>query len=459
MASNVLWALLLAAVPLAGCVEPDISGGSDPVDVVAPVLAPPLEAALWNDPQQFPHPAYGWPTLTHVPAAAPDWWQPIPARPLPAEIQGLEHLATAGAGHAGDGIAVFGRLAVNPAGKIYDLTDPEQPTVLGTMKVQPAARQAVLIPFPDGRLYAAFATGSGNIPIWDITDPRSPDEVAIFDVPSGGHTIAVVPGTPILYNANAVGSRYYPHELSGGRSVPQVEIYDLSKPDDPDLVLEWKNGYGCHAISFYLNAAVGKLRAYCAAVDATQIWDVEDPLAPKIIATVPMPHGQAPLPGYPILAAVSHWVVVNDDATVMAVADEFLGGAGPGCDAYVRNGDRTVSGPAGNVYFYDVSDETKPALRGWVNPGAHFTYNPPPQDDGSPGSCTAHIGRMIPQPEKDLLAMSFYAGGVALIDFTDAASPFIVDKWAEAEPMDVWYYNGYLFAGDASHGLDVLTLA
>lgn len=453
MSAKAVTALLVATTFLAGCLEEEPGVKQTAVDdLVASLLAPPIEDALWNDPQLFPHPAFNWPTLTHVPANAPALWQPIVGRDLPDPVKAVKHLAQAGSGSTGDGIAVFGRLVVTPGGIILDITDPAKPIVLNDMDVKPGGRQAVIIPFPDGKLYAAFATGSGNVPIWDITDPKNASEVHVFKVPSGGHTIGVVPGTPILYNANAVGSRYYPHEASGGKSIAQVEIYDLSNPDDPKLVKEWKNGYGCHEISFYINPTINKLRAYCAAVDATQIWDISDPRAPVILSTIAMPHGQMGGTGYPILAAVSHWTVVNDDATVMGVADEFLGGAGPGGDVYVRQQGRTVSGPAGNVYFYDIKNEKQPVLKGWVNPGAHFTYNP------KAGACTAHIGRMVPQAKADLMAMSFYNGGLALIDFTDPAQPYIKSAWQQASPMDVWYYNGYLFAGDGSHGIDVLTL-
>jgi len=435
---------------LAGCAAPDDVEGV--ADGAANILATPIGEALWNDPQLFPHPAYGWPTITNVPKDAPAWWQPIAARPLPDGLVSLEHLAQAGSGSAGDGIAIFGRLAVTPSGQILDITDPAAPELLSEMDVEPNGRQATIVAYPDGRLVAAFATGSGVIPLWDISDPTDPEEITSFKVPSGGHTISFVPGTPILYNGNAVGSRYYPHEISGGTSIAQVEIYDLSDPTLPILVKEWKNGYGCHEISFYINPAIGKLRAYCAAVDATQIWDIADPLDPTVISTIPMPHGQQDVPGYPILAAVSHWTVVNSDATTIGVADEFLGGAGPGCDVTYQTEGRTISGPMGNVFFYDVSDEANPVLRGWINPGSHFTYNA-----GGGTSCTAHIGRIVPQAETDVVAMSFYGGGVGVIDFTDPSNPYFLSSWQTASPMDVWYYNGYLFAGDASHGIDVLT--
>jgi hypothetical protein len=452
--------LLLLGASFAGCLAGGPTDSEVPTDLVGVGLfAPPSSEALWNDPQQFPHPDWNWPTLTHIPANAPSWWQPIAAKPLPDPVKGVTHLVQAGSGGTGDGIAVFGRLVVSPGGLIYDIGDPSKPEVLADMDVQPPARQAIIIPYPDGTLVAAFATGSGDIPLWDITDPRNPVQITIFDVPSGGNTIAVVPGTPILYNANAVGSRYYPHEVSGGRSIVQMEIYDLTHPDDPQLVQEWKNGYGCHMVSFYLNPELGKLRGYCAAVDATQIWDLTDPKNPTVISTIPMPHGADPVPGYPILAAVSHFAVVNDDATTLAVADEFMGGAAPACDVYYRTQGRTISGPAGNIYFYDITEEKEPVLRGWFNPGAHFTYNPPSASNPDVGSCTAHIGRLIPQAERDLLTMSFYNGGLVIADFTDPASPFIVDNWARAAPMDVWYHNGYLIAGDASNGIDILTLS
>jgi len=443
-------AVVLAGLFGAGCTQ---VGPKAAPAAPAQVLATPIGDALWNDPQQFPHPMFNWPTITNVPKDAPAWWQPIAARPLPKTINSLDHIAQAGEGETGDGIAVFGHLIVTPAGQIINITDPTAPKVLSEMDVQPAARQAVVVPYPNGKLIAAFATGSGDVPIWDITDPTNPSQITSFKVPSGGHTIAFVPGTPIMYNANAVGSRYYPHEVSGGHSIVQVEIYDLSDPALPVLVQEWKNGYGCHEISFYINPAIHKLRAYCAAVDATQIWDIADPRHPTVVATIPMPHGEQGVPGYPILATVSHWTIVNRNATVIGVADEFLGGAGPGCDVTYTYDGRTYSGPAGNVWFYDVSDEAHPVLKGWINPGEHFAYNA----QGGGTSCTAHIGRMVPEPDRDVVAMSFYGGGVGVIDFTDPSNPTFVAKWQTAEPMDVWYDQGYLFAGDAGHGIDVLT--
>lgn len=451
MAWRLLIVVCLLGAGFTGCI-----GSSDPVEQTAvdpstdDRLEPTADQALFDDPQHFPHPAFGGPTLTHVPEDAPRWWQPIEPREVPEEITGLEPIGGAGEGGTGDGIAVFGSLVINPSGEVFNISNPEDPQILTELDLEIGARQVVTIPFSDGRLFAAFATASGLIPVWNITDPTDPERTTVIEVPNNGHTIANVPGTQLLYNANAAGSLpafpFAPTSSSG----PVTEIYDLSDPREPELVQTWENGYGCHMVSFHITTE--HQRAYCAAVDATQIWDISDPAHPEVVSTTPMPHGVEPAPGEPILATVSHWAVVNRDATVMAVADETGGGAAPMCDAKTSVGDRTVSGPWGNVWFYDITDEEEPELVGWISPSSHVTYEP------RPGSCTAHIGRMVPHASQDLLAMSFYAGGLAVIDFTDPSNPSFVAHWTGEDPMDAWFYNGYIVSGDASSGIDVLTL-
>src|SRR5688572_6143932 len=95
---------IVACLLFAGCAEQGTDEGV--TGAGSSILATPIGEALWNDPQLFPHPAYGWPTITSVPKDAPAWWQPIPARPLPDGLVSLEHLAQAGGGSAGDGIAI-----------------------------------------------------------------------------------------------------------------------------------------------------------------------------------------------------------------------------------------------------------------------------------------------------------------------------------------------------------------
>jgi hypothetical protein len=123
-----------------------------------------------------------------------------------------------------------------------------------------------------------------------------------------------------------------------------------------------------------------------------------------------------------------------------------------------------ASGPVGNLWFYDITDEEDPQLQGWISPTHHYTSNPPHDDRlteiggaGVPAGCTAHFGQLLPQ--ENMLAMAFYGAGVVIIDFNDPMNPMIVDQWNEnTNVWDVWFYQGYLFTGDLARGMDILTL-
>lgn len=449
--------LALAAAPvLAGCVTPASTLETASAGLPAGLLAQP--ASLFPDHENEPHPAFGWPTLTHpaVNGVVPAWWQPIPNATLPTEIKGLAHLAKSPEQvKAGAGIAVFGRLAVVPADgaatSILDVSDPKAPKLLS--QFEPASsthRGATIEAYPDGRLMTSISTGVG-FEVWNITDPIHPTLEAAVKAPQGGHKLGNVPGTPIVYNANSNGGNTNPLLSNTGQGVGETEIYDLTDPAKPVLVQEFKNGYGCHHIFFWIDASQEKYRAICAGIEYTQIWDIKDPKAPKVIVSVPVHHG---VPGTPSASVsivdFSHFSILNEKGDVLIVGDE-MGGGGipPGC---------TVPGaPTGAMWFYDVKDEKNPQLLGWFSPGTHLLTNP----DNPTASCTAHHGRLVPDPQgkRQLITMAFYGAGVLLIDFTDPANVKLVDQWNEGtNTWEAWYVNGYIFTGDLNRGLDVLTL-
>lgn len=467
---NILVSLLFFAVGLAGCIDDDEGNPTSPLGLDDAWYAPPLEDALWDDPQHFPHPAYGWATITHVPADAPEWWRPIPQQPLPADIAGLQYRTHTGDSFGGDGMEIFGSLLVLPGGppptsgspivpaEIFDISDPDDPVLLSSFEPEIPRRQVDLIAYPDGRLVVVFASDAGVLPVYEITDPTDPQERAVIDLPSASHTVAVVPGTPIVYSANTAGSTLFPfHELSGSRSLKQTEIYDLSDPEDPVLVQEFQNGLGCHAISFHITA--DQQRAYCAGVDYNQIWDISDPEAPEVLVTFPMGHGVKPVPGAPGPVQLAHTAIVNRDATVLAIADETMGGNLPACAAHLQAKGQGASGPLGSIWFYDIADEQNPRLMSWISPGTALLDNPPPHNSIPTGSCTAHVGRMVPDPSRDLLSIGYYGGGLLLVEFSDPEVPLIVDQWnPRGQILDAWYYNGVLFAADMDGGFHLFDL-
>lgn len=456
--------LSLVAVALAGCVTPPTDDMGAQNALLQGVLG--AKEQLWLDPQNAPHPAYGWATLANPANATglPSFWAPIPSATIPEHISGIAPLAeTKDEVVKGGGIALFGSLAIVPGygepSKVVDISDPSDPAVLGELLSENNHRGAVVVPYPDGRLVTALSTG-GGFEVYDITDPAVPVQLAIVETPRGGHKIGVVPGTPIIYNANSRGGEGAspvgmgdPNALTGN-GAGATEIYDLTDPAAPLLVQEFPNGYGCHHIYFWVTEE--KQRATCAGIEYSQIWDIADPLNPSVIVSIPVHHGVNPLPSYSTYLNFAHFAILNDDGTILIVGDETGGGSiAPGCDVRVDSPVpgpvNQVSGPLGNLYFYDVTDESSPMLQGWVGMSTLL----PDQT-----SCTAHHGRLVPDPEgRDMLAMAFYGAGVALIDFSNPQSPAVMDSWADgSDTWEVWYYNGYLFTGDLNRGLDVLTL-
>jgi hypothetical protein len=412
------------------------------------------------------HPAYGFPVYMPINGTLAGNWSLPPKKELPSPMDGVEFVEHTTGTATGGGIAVFGTLAFigvrtgqGPM-QIVDISDPEAPEVVGTAPVP--VRDADTIAYPDGRLVVITTAGGTQQWATDVTDPANPVVVADgFEVPGSNHNIAVVPGTPIVYN-------------SGGG------IADYSDPSDPEIV-DAQTPAGCHDITFYLSQAEDKYRAYCAGYEVTGIWDITDPLAPTSIIDIPypsvnegLPEDGGPVPDLgPLQPSFSHLAMVNHDATVLIMGDETGGGALNGCDYYVEGPDgQTMSGPAGNLWFYDITDETDPILHGHVSPS--FV-------DGAGGSCTAHFGRVI--EDSGFLVMGFYAAGVVLVDYTDLDNPRITGRYdpppearippsvspgvppsvdtgdTGASIWDVWYYQGYLFTGDMNRGMDVLTFS
>lgn len=430
---KILWAFPLIVAGLAGC----LSGDTD-ADGNAPT--PPVDMGGNGS-----HPAYGFATYDGLDGLSiPAAWTPLDPRELPGDINGLEHVAHVEGVATGAGIAVFGHLAFagsyggNPGMDVIDISDPAAPTVVSSVEGA-QMRDAETIAYPDGRLVVVGASGRGAFTVTDVTDPAAPVLLGSVETLHNNHNLAVVPGTPLVYNSP-----------SGGGA---TDIWDLSDPENPELVADWENGQGCHDIMWHIDRANEMYRGYCAGIGVTQIWNITDPRNPSVISETPFPEF-LPGTGFRFPLSLSHLAMVNHDATVLIVGDETGGGAIPGCDVGLTDPvtGTTVSGPLGNLWFYDISDEANPQLRGHVSLSQFL----------APGTCTAHFGRVI--EDRNQLVMAYYGGGVVLVDFNDLDNPEVLDQWLPVTPdfptpgdtWDAWYYRGYVFTGDLARGMDVL---
>ncbi len=466
---SVLVGLLLVATVLAGCA----SEPADTKDVVDPV-EPTIEPTIVNS-----HPAYGYLTNSDLAEGnvsdfpAPGMWNATnppgvhawkkPAyRDLPNTLATVDYEART-TGTKGAGIAIFGPLAFTGATggpmSIVNIMDPSNPVVVST--VEAPARDIDTILYPDGRLVVVSTSGGSIMTFTDVTDPHNPEVIATLQTPHGNHNLAVVPGSPIVYNSpsNGNGEALAPtvgNPLSEG--VAYTDIIDASDPAHPVIVQQWQNGYGCHDMTFYMNATEGKFRGYCAGIEALQIWDLTNATDPTVITTFGWPAFGVHDTSAVSLVTFAHLAMPNHDASILILGDETGGGAAPGCDVSVHAQGTTVTGPLGNLWFYDITDEKNPVLKGSVSPSAHEQR----------GSCTAHFGKVI--EDTNHAVVGFYSAGVALVDFTDPQNPYIKDRYEQPLPAglsesngagtiwDVWFYQGYLFTGDTQNGLDVLTL-
>lgn len=430
LARLVLVALALAVPVFAGCLQPE----AVPKEVLPEVTKlVPTSTPLWYHPQTFPHPAYNFPTLTNPPNGTIEnvWLQPIPALKLPDKIAGMTHVAKIENVPSGAGMSLIGGIAILPAKptRFVDIRDPEQPKVVGTFP--DSTRGSDTIVYPDGRIAAILATGGTDILAVNITDPAKPTEFSRHSVVST-HKVDVVPGTPIVYNS------------------ARQQIVDYSDPEKP-VTLSTTMPHRCHRTYFYIEPGQSHYRAICAGYDVTQLWDIKDPKAPTLVVSINMWHARPELPGV-TPGGLSHFAILSDDRRTLVVGDEMGGGGSMRCSVHASGAGRDVSAPTGALWFYDVTNEKQPVLKGWLSPMVPWV--------NSPGSnCTAHHGRLVPDPEgkRDLLAMAYYGAGVVLVDFTDPSNARIVDQWnSNTNTWEAWYYNGYVVTGDLARGLDVL---
>lgn len=465
MRGRSLVALPLLLMLVAGC----ISGPADP-QASLDDDAEPFELLADVEPGQYEsHPAFGYPTNGMLPVAEDDrtrvvddegdvhWFRPAKAT-LPETLSSIEAVTHVDGTSTGGGIAVLGPLAFiggRSSGplQVVDISDPTGPSVAGEASNVPV-RDADPILFPDGRLVVITTAGGSDQFATDVTDPGDPVQVGSITTDHGNHNIAVVPGTPIVYNSG-----------SGG----VIDIVDYADPANPKAVGTFENGQGCHDITFHIDNAKDKHRAYCAGYGETQIWDIADPLSPEMVTRFPYPSMEQGLPvvdpgvedqGASFPLSFSHLAIPNHDASVLIMGDETGGGALNGCDVYTDQTGSPQSGPSGNLWFYDITDEQDPVLRGHVSPGFADAVGVPDPGSGPFGllqSCTAHFGRVI--EDTDHVAVGFYAAGVVLVDYNDLDEPRIVDRMDQGGSIwDVWYHQGYLLTGDMVRGMDVLTL-
>ncbi|MEN3335773.1 MAG: hypothetical protein V7641_5138 [Blastocatellia bacterium] len=200
------------------------------------------------------------------------------------------------------------------------------------------------------------------------------------------------------------------------------------KPTDSDQ---------CHDITVY--SSIGLAAGACSGNGI--LLDIKDPVHPKRLDAVNDPN-------------YSYWhsASFSNDGKKVVFTDEWGGGLGARC----RPNDPSKWG-ADAVFRLEDNK-------------LHFSnYFKLPAAQGDTENCVAHNGSLIPVPGRDIEVQAWYQGGISVMDFTDAAHPVEI-AYFDRGPIDphmlvlggewsAYWYNGHIYASEIARGLDILELS
>jgi hypothetical protein len=202
----------------------------------------------------------------------------------------------------------------------------------------------------------------------------------------------------------------------------------LEKPTDSNQ---------CHDITVY--SSIGLAAGACSGNGI--VLDIKDPVNPKRLDAVNDPN-----------YAYWHSASFSNDGTKIVFTDEWGGGMGARC----RPNDPNKWGA--NAVFH------------WKDNKLSFAnYYKLPAAQGDTENCVAHNGSLIPVPGRDIEVQAWYQGGISVMDFTDADHPVEI-AYFDRGPIDpqmlvlgghwsAYWYNGHIYASEIARGLDVFELS
>lgn len=315
----------------------------------------------------------------------------------------------------------------------YVIVSVDSPLVGPTCKPEDTAAASAPV-------YAAGLAWEG-IRIIDISDPTQPKYVTSVDIPCGSHTNTILPGkttTHVYIESYPLSGQGADCNYAVHRKVQIVEVPNdnPSKAKLLDEAIDVTPNIGCHDITTFPERQL----MFGACVSQSIIWSIKDPAKPVELARINNPQMQ-----------IHHSTAMTWDGKVLILGDE-AGGAAAGGGV---GGEDSFIGAA---WFYDVSDPENPELLG------HHSYPRPPSMGadaitGARPRWTNHNFSVIPMKDakKYLLAVSYYLGGISVVDFSNPADAKEIGHYTRANgqsaTQDTWssyWYNGRIYTND--HG-------
>lgn len=320
-----------------------------------------------------------------------------------------------------------------------------------------------------------------GVRIFDITDIRSPKQVAVVQTCRGSHTHTLVvdpkdkknvyiyvSGTSFVRQSEELaGCSDEAPDKNPNTSLFRIEVIKvpLAAPQNAKVVssprvfidprtgalnslssggTHGKNGLEkptdsdqCHDITVY--SSIGLAAGACSGNGI--VLDIKDPVNPKRLDAVNDPN-----------YAYWHSASFSNDGKKVVFTDEWGGGMGARC----RPNDPNKWGADAVFHLED-------------NKLRFASYYKLPAAQGDTENCVAHNGSLIPVPGRDIEVQSWYQGGISVVDFTDADHPVEI-AYFDRGPIDprmlvlgghwsAYWYNGHIYGSEIARGLDVFELS
>jgi hypothetical protein len=347
--------------------------------------------------------------------------QGFPAEPLPPPGQEKKPTIPAPQKDRFRGVRIF---------DISDIRSPKQVAAVQTCRgshthtlvVDPKDKNNVYI-YVSGTSFVRqseeLAGCSGEAP--DKDPNTSLFRIDVIKVPLATPQDAKVVSTPRVFINPRTGA------LNGLSSGGTHGKDGLEKPTDSDQ---------CHDITLY--SEIGLAAGACSGNGI--LLDIRDPAHPKRLDAVNDPN-----------YAYWHSASFSNDGKKIVFTDEWGGGLAARCRASDPN-------KWGANAVFRLKD----------NKLSFASYYKLPAAQGDTENCVAHNGSLIPVPGRDIKVQAWYQGGISVIDFTDADHPVEI-AYFDRGPIDpkmlvmgghwsAYWYNGHIYASEITRGLDILEL-
>ncbi len=317
--------------------------------------------------------------------------------------------------------------------RIFDISDIKSPKQVAAIQTCRGSHTHTLVTDPNDKnnvyIYVSgtsfvrqneeLAGCSGDTP---EKDPNTAlFRIDVIKVPVASPQDAKIVSSPRIFMNSQTGA------LNGLNNGGTHSKEGMAKPSDTDQ---------CHDITVY--SALGLAAGACSGNGI--LLDIKDPANPKRIDAVNDPN-----------YAYWHSASFSNDGKKVVFTDEWGGGLGARCRANDPNkwGADAIFNLEGNKLKF-------------------ASYYKMPAAQGDSENCVAHNGSLVPIPGRDIKVQAWYQGGISIMDFTDAEKPIEI-AYFDRGPIDpkmlvlagdwsAYWYNGHIYASEIARGLDIFEL-